>query len=361
MKFIRNIFVLINIFLAILLLLAYLSFHVSPRIIGVLSFFGLAYPYILIVNVIFCLYWIFWKKKAFLISFIIIVIGFNHVKTTAMIFHFKKEKSNDFSDLKVCTYNVRLFNHYEWDKQKNVYDSILRFVSKEDVDVVCFQEFFYLEDMSPSLDNIKEGLKTLKYYHIDHFEHTKNIYYGIATFSRYPIINRGDIHFKNSVNSAIYSDILVKGDTIRIFNNHLQSYKIINEDIEFIGNIKLEYNEDQVRQAKKLSHKMHEAYVMRADQADQVSDYIKGSPFPVIVCGDFNDTPVSYTYNKMRGKLKDSFIGSGFGISNTYNGNTPSYRIDYILYDPVFISQNYERKKIKFSDHYPVICEFKIK
>lgn len=361
MKFIRNIFVLINIILAATLLLAYLSYHVSPAKIGLLAFFGLAYPYILIVNVLFCLYWIFRKKKAFLISFVVIALGFNHVKSTAMIFRFNKEKSDEFSNLKICTYNVRLFNHYKWDTQKNVYDSIVRFVSNEKVDIVCFQEFFYLEDMSPRLSDIKKGLKTTKHFHIDHFEHTKNIYYGIATFSKYPIINKGEIRFKNSLNSAIYTDILVSGDTIRIYNNHLQSYKIHNKEIEFIGNFKFEYNQDQMRQAKSLSSKMYQAYVQRAMQVDEISDHIKNSPYPVIVCGDFNDTPVSYAYHKMKGKLKDSFVESGYGVSNTYNGNIPSFRIDYIFYDPGFSSQNYERKKIKFSDHFPVMCELKIK
>jgi hypothetical protein len=245
LKFIRNIFVLINIFLASALLFSYLSYHVSPKVIGPLAFFGLAYPYILIINVLFCLYWIVRKKKAFLISFVIILLGFSHVKSTAMIFRFKKEESNKFSNLKICTYNVRLFNHYQWDPQKNVYDSIVRFISQEKVDIVCFQEFFYLDNMSPSLEDIKNGLKTTKHYHIDHFEHTKNIYYGIATFSKYPIVNKGNIRFKNSLNSAIFTDILINGDTIRVYNNHLQSYKIHDKEMEFIGKFKFEYNDEQ--------------------------------------------------------------------------------------------------------------------
>ena len=352
---------LINIFLALVLLLSYLSYHVSPATIGPLAFFGLAYPYILLVNVLFCLYWIFRKKKFFLISFIVIAVGYNHVKSTAMIFRFKKEESNKFSNLKICTYNVRLFNHYQWDHQKNVYDSIVRFISNENVDIVCFQEFFYLENMSPRLNDIKNGLKSTRHYHIDHFEHTKNIYYGIATFSKYPIINKGSIRFRNSLNSAIFTDILVNGDTIRIYNNHLQSYKIHNKDIEFIGNFKFEYNEAQMRQAKSLSSKMRQAYVKRAEQVDEISGHIKNSPYPVIVCGDFNDTPVSYAYHKMRGNLKDSFVESGYGMSNTYNGNIPSFRIDYIFHDPSFTAQNYERRKLGFSDHFPVMCELTIK
>jgi endonuclease/exonuclease/phosphatase family metal-dependent hydrolase len=236
----------------------------------------------------------------------------------------------------------------------------VQFISEEKVDIVCFQEFFYLENMSPSLSDIRDGLKTTKHYYIDHFEHTNNIYYGIATFSKYPIIGKGNIRFKNSLNSAIYTDILIKGDTIRVYNNHLQSYKIHHDDIEFIDNFKFEYNEDQVRHAKSLSAKMYRAYVKRAEQAEIVSDHIKNSPYPVIVCGDFNDTPVSFAYNKVKGKLKDSFVESGYGVSNTYNGNIPSFRIDYIFHDSFFSSQNYERKDVAFSDHYPVMCELKI-
>lgn len=95
---------------------------------------------------------------------------------------------------------------------------------------------------------------------------------------------------------------------------------------------------------------------MRAFQARKVADHIKKSPYPVIVCGDFNDTPVSYAYRKVKGELKDAFVEAGWGISNSYNGELPSFRIDYILHDKKFKAVNYSRDRVVYSDHFPVRC-----
>jgi endonuclease/exonuclease/phosphatase family metal-dependent hydrolase len=106
-----------------------------------------------------------------------------------------------------------------------------------------------------------------------------------------------------------------------------------------------------------LSLKFRDAVIKRAEQATALRKSINKSPYPVIVCGDFNDTPVSYTYHTVKGDLKDSFIESGKGTANTYNGKLPSFRIDYILYSPVFTSYNFAVSSLNHSDHFPVSCD----
>jgi len=116
-----------------------------------------------------------------------------------------------------------------------------------------------------------------------------------------------------------------------------------------------------MNEVKSLSVSLKKGFVKRALQAQVVKGQITRSPFPVIVVGDFNDTPVSYSYRKIRKGLFDSFVNSGYGAGFTYKGNYPPNRIDYILYDKTLINSYFEIKKVKYSDHYPIIAYFKNK
>jgi endonuclease/exonuclease/phosphatase family metal-dependent hydrolase len=113
-----------------------------------------------------------------------------------------------------------------------------------------------------------------------------------------------------------------------------------------------------MKEIKDISFRLKDAFIRRAKQANILSKKITATPYPTIVCGDFNDTPVSYTYHKIKGNLNDAFMEAGSGIGNTYVGNFPSYRIDYFLYSNDFKVKNYKVPHIKLSDHYPIVCEF---
>lgn len=113
-----------------------------------------------------------------------------------------------------------------------------------------------------------------------------------------------------------------------------------------------------MNEIKDISYRLKYAFKKRAHQADVLTEHIQSSPYPVIVCGDFNDTPVSYSYRKIRKDLVDAYIKSGRGIGNTYSGVFPSYRIDYILHSRDIQSVGFETIKVNYSDHYPVSCMF---
>jgi endonuclease/exonuclease/phosphatase family metal-dependent hydrolase len=123
----------------------------------------------------------------------------------------------------------------------------------------------------------------------------------------------------------------------------------------------LDFNSKRFTEAKNISGRLKKAFIKRARQVDELNAYIRLSPYPVIICGDFNDTPVSYSYQKVRGDLEDSFMSSGTGIGNTYRGNFPSYRIDFIFHSKVITSTVYKTHQIDYSDHYPVSCELSLK
>jgi endonuclease/exonuclease/phosphatase family metal-dependent hydrolase len=186
----------------------------------------------------------------------------------------------------------------------------------------------------------------------------RKINFGLVTFSRYPIIHKEPISFPETINGAISSDILIGKDTIRIYNCHLQSIRLRKDYNDLLDSLIFNYNERQLDELKDISFRMRQAYILRGKQVDLMNAHIKKSAHLVIICGDFNDTPVSYTYYNLSKGLKDAFIESGSGIGTTFRGNLPYMRIDYVLYSPWFTSQYFEIKRVNLSDHYPVVSRF---
>lgn len=234
-------------------------------------------------------------------------------------------------------------------------DKIIEFINRERPDIVCIQEFFSIKDKFDTEKKIKNKLQFLPYSHHQFFlSKNQKSKFGILTISKYPIVNRGKILFEGTRNLSIYSDVVINADTIRIYNNHLQSIYLQKKDYDFLANITEE--ENQIDQVKIISGRVRQAFIKRAKQVKLISENIDKSPYPVLVCGDFNDTPVSFTYRKMRGSLKDAFVESGIGFGNTYGQHLPLFRIDYILCSKDFTSYYFRVNKVVLSDHHPVMC-----
>lgn len=344
------------------LLLAYLSVYVDPGKVWILAFFGLAYPFLLLANILFVIFWIVKKKRFFIIPLISIFLGWGFISSLVQIPVSSKKKSiNTENTFKVLSYNVRLFDLYDWQKEsKNTTGEIFEFIRNENPDVICFQEFYTKNNIQITEDYISKALNYKYYSHIDYTIENDADNYGIATYSKYPIINKGVIQFNNSTNTSIYTDILIHKDTVRIFNNHLQSIRFNSNNYSFISNSKSMDDEERIKEIKDISYRLRDAFVKRAEQSKIVSNHVKNSPYPVFICGDFNDVPFSYTYHVIKKDMKDSFIEAGEGIGNTYIGKFPSFRIDYILHSKQINCHEFEIKKVKLSDHYPIIGEFSV-
>ncbi len=347
----------LNVLIAAGLVLAYLSTVISPEKIWPLAFFGLAFPYLVAANILLLIYWTLrWKKIAFL-SLIVLLAGAAYINDYFPVF-VKKNKGSEIpseNNIKILSYNVRAFNIYEWLADPNTNKGIFNFIRSEHPDVICIQEFYTNNKSTLNPQNIDKLFGETPYHHIRYSISTgKNTGYGNATFSRFPIVGRGVIAFDRSRNMAIYTDIAFNNDTIRIYNNHLQSVNFHSNNYRFIDSLSLRYNEKQLRELQDISSKLKLAYIKRANQADKVSASIHHSPHPVIVCGDFNDTPVSYAYHTIRKGLDDAFIRTGSGLGNTYLGR-PSFRIDYILYSDEFKAIDFEKVEAKLSDHFPIM------
>ena len=276
------------------------------------------------------------------------------------LFHFGSNGSDKKGGIKVLSYNVRNFDLYNWSGNKQTKNKIFSFLRDEAADIVCLQEFFqgdsgYFETLDTVINATHSTDNHVKYTHT----RKKNQHWGIATFSKYPIIFKGKVPFKyKSNNICIFSDLKIGNDTVRIYNMHLQSISFGQSDYKFIEALK--ENNDTLDAddigigSKNILRRIKRAFIKRAAQTEKILAHINSCKYPVIVCGDFNDTPFSYTYHAFVDKYEDSFMESGSGSGNTYIGNMPSYRIDYIIHSKLFTSSDFEVHPEELSDHYPV-------
>ncbi len=358
----HNTLLLVNIFFVILLLLSYLSAYTSPQDLWILSFFGLTYPLILIINFGFVIYWAIKRKYLLIYSLITILIGWNHLSNTFQIRLSRKQPADLDNTFTFLSYNVRLFNLYNWIDDPSVKNNIYEFLLSEDPDILCVQEYFF--NINDPYNNSRNFQRLHdRYKHIEYSSSNNlDFNFGIATFSKYPIINKGKIEFVNSSNISIYSDIVINNDTLRVFNNHLQSVQFTQENINFLDSLSKHDNRSKLTGLFDIGTRLKLAFVRRSRQVEIIVRHIQESPYPVIITGDFNDTPVSFTYRRLRKQnLEDAFSSSGIGIGSTYVAKIPFFRIDYILHSREIKSFYFDTPKVILSDHYPLKCEFSFK
>ena len=340
-------FLLLNIFAALAIGIASVSVFISPEVIWLPALFGMGYPYLLIFNLIFVVFWIFVKPKFSLLSLFVILAGYNHIG------NYLQFLGNDTLEkgLRVTSYNVKYFMGTSEIPNKESAEQIVRFLRDDSADIICLQEV----NLNKShIFNIKDTqLPQVNHLQLAHNGQAG----GLITMTRFPILNMEEIRFGNSGNMIIFTDLLIDKDTIRVYNCHLQSYKLHKAEINSIDSIEFSNHPKNKKKVLALGVKFKNALVKRAEQAAKLRESIDQSPYPVIVCGDFNDMPVSYTYKTVKGNLLDSFTESGKGTANTYNGTLPSFRIDFILYSPIFASYNFKVSDINQSDHFPVSCD----
>ena len=352
---IRKLLLTINILFVLTLFFSYLATYVNPKHVILPALVGLAYPYLVIINIFFVVYWIFSRRWEFLIPLGAILIGMGVLGN-----YFRFPKHRDFSDdsFKVISYNVKLFNFYET-KSTPSNKEILSYLKDQDADVICMQELF-VDNKNINETAIKGALGDKIYSHTKFINNIGNRSYGIGTYTKYPIIRRSQIFHPKSSSLTIITDIVADGDTIRIFNNHLQSFKLKNiEHSNILEELASREKTEVKNNIANIISSLHDGFVKRAEQAIVVKEEIAKSPYPTIVLGDFNDTPISYSFHIVSKGLNDAFVKAGNGSGNSYKGAYPSNRIDYILFDNNFICEKFDKLNLKYSDHYPICAYFK--
>jgi endonuclease/exonuclease/phosphatase family metal-dependent hydrolase len=362
-SFLGKLILFLNILFVFALLIIYLSARVSPQTFWPLAFPGVIYPFVLIINVGFVVIWILRRKFYFLISLVVVLAGYSHVASFISYKRAKKQLPETGVNIHVLSYNVRVFDLYNygprWQLNFTERNKIYKFLKEKDFDIICFQEFVHDETGAfKTLDTIPRFLRT-RYSHTGYTHESRGLnYFGLATFSSYPIVNRGIIKFPTRAgNLCIYSDIKIENDTIRVYNVHFESIGLSPEDYLFVENM---INVEQITDRQilregglQILRRLKNAFQHRAIQVELLAESIANSPYPVILAGDFNDTPTSYAYRIMTRHLNDAFK-SGKGIGQTYSGVLPGFRIDYILHSDDFVSYNFVTGEQKYSDHYPI-------
>jgi len=343
-NFVKIILLIVNIVVVIAMLIPAFSQYFPPSEFPFLSYFGLFFLPLVLLNVFFALFWIIKLKIYAAIPIIAILLVSGDIRTSFSLF--KQKQENTETGVKVLTYNVMLFNYY--DKKSKTID----YINNSGADIVCLQEFGWHRNGKEFLskEKIISSLTNYPYYHINIALDEQNVTYGIATFSKFPIINKQLIDYESYFNSSIYSDLKIGNDTIRVFNNHLESNRLSKKEKEKL----VEKMDSEI--INQMTKKMSVAAAIRAKQANTIAGEIDKSPYPVIVCGDFNDIAVSYSYKKISKNLQDTFIGSGKGLGITFSDKQYRFRIDYILLNQNFKYYEYHIDKVTYSDHYPVFC-----
>ena len=333
-SFWNKIIVFVNSILAILLLLSYLLPYISPETVPIFTIISLAVPVLLALNIFFIIYWIIKLKKYFTISLISIILGIGYISN---IYKFSEKKIFLNDDLKVMSYNVRLFNHYKWSTDSTIVKKISSFIAEKEPDVLSIQEYYDAESLQ------------LKYPY--QFIKTKSNFnkFGLAIFSKFKIINSGSLDLKESANNIIYTDILKDKDTIRVYNIHLESLKM-NTSQENFG----------TKNSDKLLEQMEASFQKQAKQVELFLQHEKKWDGKKILCGDFNNTAFSWVYRELSNEKQDAFKEAGKGLGKTFNYWYP-LRIDFILTDANFDINNFKTFNVPYSDHYPILARLNLK
>ncbi|MEO8588709.1 MAG: endonuclease/exonuclease/phosphatase family protein [Flavobacteriales bacterium] len=349
-----------------MLLLTYLAPHVSPVHVWPLALLAMTFPYQVMVHVAFLGWWFLFRRKRMLLSGAALLIGWGHVSDHFELFG-RSEAPADVAGtpVKLMSYNVRVFDLYNWSHNKATRDAIFALFRRENADILCLQEYFHSPDRR-YFRTTEDLLKDFRYrYAHEHFTQKGRFggKFGIATFSAWPIVRKGEIEFpENPNNQCMWSDIAIRGDTIRVYNAHMASYYFGDADYKFIGDLDTDTKADSIKSGgRRILRRLRSGLMRRADEVERIAKHMATSPHPVVYCGDMNDVPMSYSYEQLREDMSDAFTESGSGMGGTYIGKLPSLRIDHILYGPALESWDFQTVPDELSDHHAVTTMLGVK
>lgn len=334
---------------------------IDPRTTSLFAFVGLFYQVVYVVNIACALWWVVRWKRYFFVSAAMLLIGANSIglfyRSDAKVESGDVERSRN--NLVVATYNVMNFSEFGASDEISNYHQVMEWLNGQGVHVACLQEAHF--SSSKSFGEFRAGLKKMGYgffvnARVDSEESQTGS--GYAVLSTYPIVRHSIVERGETNIGGVWADIKIDRDTIRVFNLHLQSTGISNTDRT--DTLSPQIIDDTMACAKlsKIADKMVGNYRVRASQAEVVARAIEESPHAVVVCGDFNDTPVSYTYHQILSEdVVDTFVERGRGVEFTFKGLYDLFRIDYILSDrESFDVKRYRSFDLDYSDHKPIVA-----
>jgi endonuclease/exonuclease/phosphatase family metal-dependent hydrolase len=335
----------------------------DPRQHMIIAFFGLAYPFFLLANILILVYWAIRAKWLIVVLTVVLIAYGGHTLIATFGFFGEKgglEKEDD-KLIRMMTYNVHNFTPYGEEISLSNKEKMLSLVAAQMPDVICFQEF-YTRRKGPFdiIDSLKKILN-IKYYYFEPSRSSEKESMGLAIFSRYPIKNIGKVEFPGvRGNESIFADLIINNKMIRVYNVHLQSISFGKEDYTYLDQVTKEMD-PKVSSSKRILRMLKSAFKKRSEQVDLMKAHMSTCETPYIIAGDFNDTPASYVVTKMTDSLNNAFIKKGQGFGKTYNGKFPNFQIDYIVTTKDIEVVNYQIIEARLSDHFPVRSDLKLK
>ncbi|SRX76493.1 endonuclease/exonuclease/phosphatase family protein [Aequorivita antarctica] len=320
-----------NLLAAFLLLISFVLPYLPPKTFPTLSLLSLVVSLLIIVNIAFAIYWAIQLRRRFFLSFTVLLISYFYFNVFYEVSS-EGDASQYKNTLNVLSYNVRLFNAYEKNPVTDASKIISEILVEENPDVVFVQEYY-------KPNKIDFSAYPYKYIHFK----SEKAKLGHAFFSKYPLINTGAFDFEDTYNNTIFADIVKGTDTIRIYSVHLQSLGIIPR-VSFL----------QDSDNEKLRKRVSNAFEKQQSQVEAILDHKQKTSNPVIICGDFNNTPFSYSYRKLKEGMLDAFRERGNGLGTTFEFERFPMRIDYIFASNDFDILSFDTMKKTFSDHYAI-------
>lgn len=335
------------------MVLSYLSLYVNPAKAWFMTVFGLLFIFFVLANLVLLLWAVKRRSKAFVIPFLALLPS---VFLLCRYVQFNGPGTPDEEDsVRIVSYNLGGFSQYPEHSRihdlSECRDSVLSFLRRTDADIICLQEFHSDKGIS-----VKDMLQdVMAGYDVEYFTAVDELgYKGNVILSRFPVIRKDKFDFDDSSNLALYVDIDTGDDVVRVYNCHFESYSI---SVPRLLKGMADKDEEMMQEAEK---KIRTSITRRPEQVDIVLNDIKNSPVESIVTGDFNDTPMSYTYTRLKQGRKDSFIEAGRGLGGTYSVLWPFVRIDYVLFPKRYDAVYHKVQRVRFSDHYPIITDLKL-
>ncbi len=357
-KIVLNLFITLNIFTVFVYLLACLVPYLNAGKFWFIAILGLGFPLIAATVFIFMVCWLLLRSKWSLLSLMALLLSWQQLAVvfawhTKEPFTLKKAPNS----LRVLSWNVSSWDEFnKFTKGGTSYrPAMLAEIKKSQADVLCFQEFFESRNtkvFDPTLIEL-HNMGYPYYYYLPSYSEIREGELGMAIFSKYPIIDTGIFDFgqEDNAQQLIYADIQLKNKTVRVFTIHLQSVRFGMQEYQSLSQMKRS-EKDGFKDSRTIIGKLKRGYLARSVQADIVNDLVRKSPYPVILCGDFNDVPNSYTYFTVKGNMQDAFLKKGSGIGRTFRFISPTLRIDFIFADKKFVINQYQIINVPYSDHY---------
>ena len=324
----RSIFTVAHVVIVLLLGATMLNAYIPPKVFPLLNLLSLAFPFLMIANLLLCFFWIFsWRKRAF----VFLLISTLFLTPVRRWINYSEPKSEK-ADFKVLTFNNK-YNDYGLEEVKN-------YIKSFNADVIFLQESGY------------SGLGNSDFEEMKYSLHNRRI----SFFSKYQIVEQDTIPLIDK-GKSVYADVIIKGKRIRFINVYLEPFQLLKSMVKPTEDL-----EENGTKAKSLVRRFMPVFKKHEEQVQILKNFIEKSPYPVILAGDFNSVPNSYEYYTISGVLKDCFLESGTGLATSFHDYKIPIRIDYVFSSENLKSTYYQvDRSQKLSDHYPVLVKFSLK